>query len=60
MKESRTLTDDDVAAIVVALRKEIMQDFYRDLGQGVWGWAKRVIFTTILMVAAYGVAKGLK
>lgn len=56
----RTLTDADVEAIASSLEKRLVENFYRDIGKGVWGFAKKTLIALILMLAAYGiVAKGL-
>ena len=57
--DERKLTDDDVEAITEALRKKMVNQFFRDLGQGVWGLAWRAILTGILIVAAYGAMKNI-
>lgn len=53
----RTLTDADVAAIADALQKRVAENFYRDLGRGVWGFAKKAIVVILLTIAAYGVGR---
>jgi hypothetical protein len=50
----RRLSDADVAAIVRQLRKEIVQDFYSDIGRGVWAMAQRVFIMGLVALAAYG------
>lgn len=58
--EQRNLTDADVAAIVVALRKEMTETFYKDFGRGVWGILWKVSLVAIATIAAYGQIKGIK
>ncbi|MCE2841220.1 MAG: hypothetical protein LW689_04380 [Novosphingobium sp.] len=59
MTEQRTLTDEDVAAIVSKLEERIAQKFYVDLGKGLWGAVWRGLFAIALILAAYGAAKGV-
>lgn len=54
----RNLTDADVEAIAQALQVRLKNEFYQDLGKGVWGIAWKVIVAIIISVAAYGAAKG--
>jgi hypothetical protein len=53
----RRLTDADVAAIVAQLRKEVVKDFYTDIGRGVWAMAQRVFIMGLVALAAYGFFK---
>jgi len=55
----RTLTDADVEAVAEKLYERIVADFYRDLGKGVFGWAKKVFTVVLLGLAAYGSVKGI-
>lgn len=59
MGQERTLTDEDVSAIVTALEERITQKFYVDLGKGLWGAVWRGLFAIALVLAAYGAAKGM-
>lgn len=52
--ERRLLSDADVAAIVHQLRKEVLQQFYTDIGRGVWAMAQRVFIMGLVALAAYG------
>lgn len=54
----RNLTDADVEAIASALQARLKNEFYQDLGKGVWGIAWKVIVSLIIAIAAYGAAKG--
>lgn len=53
----RTLSDEDVKAIVDSLEERLTDKFYLDVGKGVWGFAWKVIIGLILFVAAYGAVK---
>ncbi len=53
---ARNLTDDDVAAIVAALKDELVRDFYGEVGRGVWTWVKRALFVLLLFLAVQGMA----
>lgn len=56
----RTLTDADVAAITDALEKRMVEGFYRDIGMGVWGLAKKAFYLALAALAAYGYFKGVR
>lgn len=58
--EPRTLTDADVEAIAEALKGSFKEDFYSDLGKGVFALFKKVFYILIVAVAAYGAAKGIE
>lgn len=58
--EGRNLTDADVEAISAALEKRLANNFYQDLGKGVFGIVKKVIFMVLVVVAGYGAMKGIK
>lgn len=51
---NRTLTDADVEAITEALYTKITDDFYKDLGKGVWSIVRKVAIAAILFVLGYG------
>jgi hypothetical protein len=53
----RRLSDSDVAAIVRQLRKEVVEEFYSEIGRGVWAMAQRVFIMALVAVAAYGFFK---
>lgn len=46
----RTLTNEDVAAIVTELRRQITQQFFNDLGKGLWGLFRASLLAVILAV----------
>lgn len=52
----RHLSDEDVKA----LAKELKTQFYSNLGEGVWAVIWKVIIWGSLVLAAYGVTKGIK
>lgn len=55
--ENRNLTDEDVNAIVAQIKSELIDDFYGEVGRGVWGWAKRAFWSILLILAVYGMAQ---
>jgi hypothetical protein len=59
-QSQRTLTDADVDAITQALEKRMVEGFYRDIGKGVWGIAKKAFFLLVAALAAYGYYKGVR
>ena len=56
----RTLTNADVQAIANAIWRKGRDEFYNDLGKGVWSAAKAVIVAALIALAAYGSWKGMK
>jgi hypothetical protein len=58
--ENRTLTDADIDAITKALETRMVEGFYKDLGKGVWGLAKRAFWLLIAGLAAYGYMRGTR
>lgn len=56
MSDPRNLTDADVEAIVAKLKNELVEDFYGDLGRGVWAFVKKALIGLLLLLAIYGVA----
>ena len=52
----RNLTDGDVEAIVAELKSQLVKDFYGEVGRGVWGWVKKVVWMLLLLMAVYGMA----
>lgn len=54
----RNLTDEDVQAIVAALSAQVKQEFYTDLGRGVWAIAWKAIVAVVVGIAAYGALQG--
>lgn len=57
LKRHRTLTDEDVTAIVERLRADMTKQFYNDLGRGVWAVVKSAVIAVALMIAAWGAVK---
>jgi len=51
---NRTLTDADVEAISEALYAKITDDFYKDLGKGVWSIVRKIAVAAILFALGYG------
>lgn len=53
-RRGRALTDADIEAIADVLEMRLINRFYRNLGRGVWGLAKKGAVTVLLILAAYG------
>lgn len=53
-RRHRMLTDEDIDAIADVLEVRLVERFYSNLGQGVWGLAKKGIIMALLALAAYG------
>lgn len=60
MGDERRLTDADVKAIVNSLKKSVVDEFYVDLGRGLWGYLKKALFVAAVSIAAYGSYQGMK
>jgi hypothetical protein len=58
MSDNRSLTDDDVKAIVTLLKTELVKDFYGNVGRGVWAWFQKIVFAALFAIAVYGAAVG--
>lgn len=58
-RRARVLTDEDVTAIATELEKRLTDNFYKDLGKGVWGLAKKAMLVVLVGLAAYGAVKGV-
>ena len=52
-REDRSLTDADIEALAKALKNE----FYTNLGKGVWALVWKAIMVAVVGVAAYGTLK---
>ena len=50
----RTLTDEDIEAIVEACRDRMVKDVYQAMGRGLFGAAWKMLLTMALALAAYG------
>lgn len=53
-RRARVLTDSDIEAIADVLEERLANRFYRNLGRGVWGLAKKGAVALLLTLAAYG------
>lgn len=53
----RSLSDEDVTAIVDGLESRLTDKFYRDVGKGLWGLVWKGLLTAMLFLAAYGAGK---
>ena len=54
----RRLTDEDITAIVNELEVRVVSRFYGNIGRGVWGIVWRGFVVVIVVIAAYGSARG--
>ena len=54
---TRTLSDSDVKAIVEELIKEMMSQFYADLGRGIWHAVRALVIAVLIVVATLGAKK---
>ena len=57
VKEPRKLTDADVEAIVLRLHTMLREEFFRNIGNGVWAMIWRTGLTAGILFAVYGVTK---
>jgi len=56
---TRNLTEDDVHAVVDELERRIVERFFSNVGKGVWNLVWRTLVVLMVVVAAYGAAKGM-
>ena len=54
----RSLTEDDVNAVVDELERRIVERFFSNVGKGVWQLVWRALVALMVMLAAYGAIKG--
>lgn len=59
-QSGRTLTDEDVEAILAGMEERFMSSLYKNIGKGVWAVIQKVFITFVLAIAAYGYMKGIK
>ncbi len=55
--EERKLSDADINALADEFERRMINRFYRNLGQGVWGLLWRALVLAAVGLAAYGAAK---
>ena len=55
--ENRTLTEDDVEAVVVRLEARLEERFFSNLGKGVWAILWRACIVIILGITVLGAIK---
>lgn len=58
--QGRTLTDEDVAAIVDSMADKLEDRLYRNIGKGIWSLAQKAFIGIVLALAFYGSMKGIK
>ena len=57
---NRKFTDADIKAFVIQFKQEMMEDFYAQLGQGLWSSAKKVLVLGLLGLLLWSISKGYK
>lgn len=57
-RRKRSLTDDDVAAIVDGLEERILSRMYLNAGKGILSLAWRAFLLILVALAIYGVVNG--
>ncbi|UOF78132.1 hypothetical protein [Caudoviricetes sp.] len=58
MEEDRSLTDEDIKALVDELENRLQKRFYLNLGKGLWSIMWRFIILGMVVIAAIGSYKG--
>lgn len=56
---NRALSNDDVEAIAEAIQEKMWEEFYTNLGRGIWALAWRGFVMVLIAIAAYGAVKGV-
>lgn len=54
IERHRTLTDEDIEAIVNAAQTRLVREVYQAMGRGLFGAAWKMLLTLALALAAYG------
>ena len=58
LESDRTLTDADVKALAKELTQGFKQEFFSDVGKGLWDLVWKTIIMGLIALAAYGATKG--
>ena len=58
--EQRNLTEQDVNAVVDELERRMVDRFFSNVGKGVWNLVWRALVVIMVVLAAYGAARGVK
>ena len=56
MSDDRTLTDEDVKAIVDGLKSSILKDFKLEVANGVLGWIRKAFIVFLIFLAIQGMS----
>lgn len=59
-RRNRALTDDDVQALADEFESRLVSRFYANLGRGIWGLVWKGLVGGVVLIAAYGAAKGMR
>ena len=52
----RNLTDEDIEALASKVIEKAEANFYKGVGQGVWGLIKKALIPLLLVLALYGMS----
>lgn len=52
----RNLTDEDIEALASKVIEKAQANFYKGVGQGVWGLVKKALLPLLLVLALYGMS----
>jgi hypothetical protein len=56
---ARKLSEEDITAVVDELERRIVERFFSNVGKGVWNLVWRSLIVLMVVLAAYGAAKGM-
>lgn len=56
-RRQRTLTQQDIEILATEIRKQMVSQFYSDLGHGVWGFVWKGLIVLGMGIAVYGAGK---
>lgn len=52
----RNLTEEDIDALASKILEKAQVNFYKGVGQGVWGLIKKALLPALLILAMYGMS----
>jgi hypothetical protein len=57
---NRKFTDADIKAFVIQIKQAMIEDFYAQLGHGLWSSAIKVLVLGLLGLLLWSISKGYK
>lgn len=57
-EDERNLSDADIEVLANRLQEKLVENFYQNLGSGVWALVWRGIVIILIILAMYGASRG--